>query len=411
MRLPSSRYRITAPVLSTVLIATTLITDPARAAAPPAPVLWEGVVHGDDGQPAEAEVVAYARPAGADLGTGNALVEIARTQTDGSGRYRLRSGHVDALRAVEDEDGWANVMVVAFGGDGDMSLAVDSVAWQPTGGSDGLRAASAAEDRGRWVTTPAERELAPGRTRAFRAAADQGEPPEAVAVERPAVMTLSPSGEMRVSAQGATVAPRIPMCAGPQKTKNMGVHPVDVGELHLNRDWTGKFEYRSTSSTSFQVGVHQDGKGWSVGGSTSSVADNWSRTGNEHLTENMYRYAAEMIFERYAWRCEIASRWQWVYTLEPARWIGGLPRTDGGTSPPCNPRYKSTVPPSGHHERVTGSSTTLSKAISVAGFTGSTTTTTGRSVYQYWKSQRNEQRYLCGSTRIITENTRVHSPA
>src|SRR5205814_5378204 len=69
------------------------------AAVPAAPTLWNGTIVGADRQPLQAEVVAYARPAGLGLNEGSApLREIARSRTDGSGRYVLRSLHTEALR-------------------------------------------------------------------------------------------------------------------------------------------------------------------------------------------------------------------------------------------------------------------------------------------------------------------------
>jgi hypothetical protein len=126
-------------------------------------------------------------------------------------------------------------MVVAFGADGSVAMAVDSVAWQPSGGGT-VGAASAGAVSGRWVTSPSERERR-GRVRA--ASVDGKEPTADTSVERPSVLVLASSpGQPVVAAQGATVGPRIPMCAGPHEAKDMGVHPVRVGEIHLNKDWT-----------------------------------------------------------------------------------------------------------------------------------------------------------------------------
>ena len=90
------------------------------------------------------------------------------TVTDDAGRYVLRSGNTDALRAVATESGWTNVMVAAFGPDGSFSLATDSIAWAPAGG---IRAAGVDDNpnRGRWLTTPADRAAAEEGT--FRATA------------------------------------------------------------------------------------------------------------------------------------------------------------------------------------------------------------------------------------------------
>jgi hypothetical protein len=382
-------------------------------AVEPVPVLWEGIVVDSDGEPAQAEVVAYARPAAADLEVGNALTEVARTRTDRHGAYSLRAAHAGAMRAVEDEAGWANVMVVAFGEDGTVSMALDSVAWLPDNPAAALRAVSSDGDRGRWVTTPVERIRAQSHHDKMLATGVDGPSSAEIATERPAALVLGDApGRPLVTAQGASVGPRVPNCYGPQSSKKMGVHPVDVGEIHVNRDWKGIFEYRQASSTSFQVGSKWEGKGWSVAGSTSSVKGEARGAGNKVLTgPNLYTYAAEMIFEQYAWKCEVGREYKWIYTLEPETWTTGLPRRDGGPAPKCNPRFKSTVSPNGFLYREDGSSTTHEAGISVHGFTGSTTTASSAGVYQFWENQRNEQRYLCGSTAFVHKNTRVHSPA
>jgi hypothetical protein len=70
-----------------------------RAAVPVAPTLWEGKIVAADGRPLAGEVVTYVRPAGLGLDEGSApLREIARTRTDGSGRFVLRSLLVALLR-------------------------------------------------------------------------------------------------------------------------------------------------------------------------------------------------------------------------------------------------------------------------------------------------------------------------
>jgi hypothetical protein len=116
----------------TVLTAVTIMifaAPIARADEPTTPLLWEGTIVGTDGRPAAGtEVAAFARPAGADLRATEALAPVARTTTDDAGHYVLRSGHTDALRAVETDSGWTNVMVAAFGPDGSFSMATDSIA-------------------------------------------------------------------------------------------------------------------------------------------------------------------------------------------------------------------------------------------------------------------------------------------
>jgi hypothetical protein len=95
------------------------------------PVLWSGEIRTQDGSAADgADVVAYARPPAASIKHGQEMVEVARTTTDGSGRFVLRAWP-DTAMSLANQAGWATVMLTAFSDDG-MSLAVDSVAFEPT---------------------------------------------------------------------------------------------------------------------------------------------------------------------------------------------------------------------------------------------------------------------------------------
>jgi hypothetical protein len=401
--------------LLTAVAVTTFAAPIARASEPSLPVLWEGTIAGPDGQPAPGtEVVAFARPAGADLlPTESGLVPVARSSTDRSGHYVLRTGRTEALRTVESDSGWTNVMVAAFGPDGSFSLATDSIAWEPAGG---FRATGVDDNpnHGRWLTTPAERAAAEAGSFRATAAAD----PDAVNRDRPAVMTLADGSSNRpIKAQAAKPPPlrQEGMCAGPYKTEKLplpdqGVF-TPVGELHLDRAWSGEFAYTSTHSTSFQVGVRHDGGGWAVAGSTSSLKDGTSQAGNDAgLTENhMYTYAADIDYDRYTWKCNQGDSWHWAETVEPAAWRGGLHRTDVGPAPGCNPAKTSPVVPLGYYRRGQSESTTLTDAISVAGFKGSVTTSVSKGINYVWHNNVNQQRYLCGETGYITTDTRISS--
>ena len=57
-------------------------------------------------------------------------MEVARTTTDESGRFVLRAWP-DTAMTMADQAGWTTVILTAFTADG-MSLAVDSVAFEPT---------------------------------------------------------------------------------------------------------------------------------------------------------------------------------------------------------------------------------------------------------------------------------------
>ena len=118
---------------------------------------------------------------------------------------------------------------------------------------------------GRWVTSPAERFREPG---TFRATSAEDE--TATAAERPAVLVLDPAGKPehgRISAMGS--APKARRGCWKVGEKDLGVRPVKVGELHLNRHWGGNFTYTSTRSSTFQIGVSQSGDNWKLGGSVS----------------------------------------------------------------------------------------------------------------------------------------------
>ena len=202
----------------TAVAAVTFAAPVARAAELQSPVLWEGTIVGADSQPASGtEVVAFARPSGGDVAASDApLVPVARAVTDGTGHYVLRSGNTSALQTVQTDSGWTNVMVAAFGRDGGFSLATDSIAWEPGGG---FHATVAGDNpnRGRWLTTPAERAAAESGTLHATAAPD----PDAVARDRPAVMTLTTGPDRPIKAQAAKPPPlrQEGMCAGPTKTQ------------------------------------------------------------------------------------------------------------------------------------------------------------------------------------------------
>jgi hypothetical protein len=377
------------------------------AAVPAAPTLWDGTIVGADSQPLQAEVVAYARPAGLGLNEGSApLREIARTRTDGSGRYVLRSLHNESLRAAEDQNGWTNVMVAAFGDDGSFNLAFDSLAWAPAGGFH----AQGADDpaKGRWVTTPAER-LAAEQGGIQALSADAAEDPTEVANEHPLKMVLSDRGDRHFSAQGSPPWPDKPAdrnCMTVLKSEEIG-NGIDtkVGETHLDRDWTGSFEYSNSRSTSFQVGVRRAGQGWSVGGSTSSLQNSKSITGASPQLppQHMWNFAADLRYGHYTWRCYGAgARWYDAESIQPFTWKGGIHQSEGGPEPVCDPTHTSPIPPGGHHDRRNMESATYDGGVSVAGFIGSVTTTIATGVTTTWNNNSARERLLCGDRQDLT---------
>jgi hypothetical protein len=386
------------------------------AAAAAAPTLWGGTIVGADSRPLQAEVVAYARPAGLGLDEGSApLREIARTRTDGSGRYLLRSLHTETVQAAEDQNGWTNVMVAAFGDDGSFNLAFDSLAWAP---ADGFHAQTADDPaKGRWVTTPAERLAAEqGGIRAL--SADAAEDPAEVAKEHPTVMVLSDRGDRPISAQSSAPWPDKPAdrnCMTVLKSEEIG-NGIDtkVGETHLDRDWTGYFEYTTSRHSSFQVGVRQGGQGWSAGGSTSSLQNSTAINGTDpHLpAQNMWNFAADLRYGHYTWRCYGAgARWYDAESIQPFTWKGGITPSAGGSEPACDPKHTSNVGFNGKYERHEKQSTTYEGGISVAGFVGSVTTAIGTGVQTVWFNGAPRNRQLCGERADIAgvRPTRIRS--
>lgn len=370
-----------------------------RAAVPVAPTLWEGKIVAADGRPLAGEVVAYARPAGLGLDEGSApLREIARTRTDGSGRYVLRSLHTDVLRQAEDQNGWTNVMVAAFGDDGSFNLAFDSLAWAPAGG---INAQSADPAKGRWVTTPAER-LATEQGEIRALSVDAREDPAEVATERPPTMVLSNQGERTFSAQGIPNPdkPADRNCLGVTKAEQVGDGiNTKVGEVHLDRDWTGNFSYSSTKSSSFQVGVRQAGQGWGLGGSTSSMqrSEFENHSAPELESSRLWNFAANLRYGHYWWRCYGGGRWYDAESIQPYTWIGGLPPSVGGPEPGCNRSHTAAVQGNrGWAVRQAGRSTTYERAIDVLGFAGSVTTTHGDKAQTVWVNKAPQTRFLCG---------------
>lgn len=402
--------------VTVVVVALGLIGSPAVRAEVPAPALWAGKIVGVDGHPAAAEVVAYARPAGLGLDEGAApLREIARTRTDGTGRYVLRSLHTDAVRSATDQDGWANVMIAAFGDDGSFNLGFDSVSWIPAGG---FSAASADSPRkGRWVTTPAERQAAErGEIRAL--SADATEDSAEVAKERPTTLILSGRGEPRFSAQGKPPRqkPADPNCIGLLDSKDLDVYFTKVGEVHAAPEWSGYFAYTTTRSTSFQVGIRHAGQGWSVGGSTSSMQNSRSATttGDKLAPGNMYNFAADLKYGWYKWKCYSRDSWYEGEMIQPYTWKGGVRQTTGGEEPRCGAGHESPIPPDGgKHVRHEDQSTTYEGGVSVAGFSGSVTTTIARGVETIWYNNAPRERALCGEREDLASirPTRIRSLA
>ena len=383
-RRPVSRVVVAACVVAGGMIS---VASPASAAAEE-PMLWSGTVRTMTDVAPDTLVLAYARPPSKLLAVdGPPLVPLGQTTTDSTGHFALRALPTPAVTALADESGWISVMVAAITPAG-MALAVDSVAWDaPTH---------------RWVSDPAERV---GGTR-------QTPSGEAPATERPAelvIPTSSPPTTVRTS-EGHSPDPG--WCVGPLKAEDAGTSGVGVGEMHLNRSWGGFFNYANTKTTSFQIGASADGSHWKVAGSSTMSHQSSSRqdvTFDPNASEHVYNWKAIMIFKLFTWRCGMPGNWKEMKTLEPVDWTGFMDRPEGGEPPPCNPRYRGGIPGGQRYWREGTSSQTLEGAVSLFGFSGSTTAATSEVVQNRWDNSLPYKRDLCGSKDWISKNTRIHS--
>lgn len=393
-----------------VLCASLAIQPIASASESAPPVLWAGEIRNQDGTAADgAEVVAYARPPAVSIKAGQELVEVARTTTDDSGRFVLRAWP-DTAMSVADQAGWTTVMLTAFSRDG-MSLAVDSVSFEPTPQFSAKSVGTEARRSGRWVTSPAERFRKPG---TFQAMSVEDE--AAVGTERPAVLVLDPAGKPepgRISAMGKSV-PKARRGCWKVGEKDLGKRPVKVGELHLNRHWAGEFTYTSTKTSSFQIGVSRSGDNWKLGGSVTLGDEISDESGGDIPALNadtVYLWDAEMVFKRMSWGCGGETNYYFIDTVEPVLWTGTMWQYSGTTEPPCHPDYLAAVGPKRYHLRREGASVTYQAGIGVAGFTGNVTSAMSQTVVHKYENTVDNHRFICGSTAYVTRHTRVTSLA
>jgi hypothetical protein len=374
------------------------------------PVLWSGEIRTQDGSAADgADVVAYARPPAASIKHGQEMVEVARTTTDGSGRFVLRAWP-DTAMSLANQAGWATVMLTAFSDDG-MSLAVDSVAFEPTTQYTAKSVGTPTRRSGRWVTSPAERFREPG---TFRATSTEDE--AATAAERPAVLVLDPAGKPEqghFSAMGSV--PKARRGCWNVGEKDLGVRPVKVGELHLNRHWAGNFTYTSTKTSSFQIGVSRSGDNWKMGGSVTLGDEISGKQGGPGYpardANQILAWDAQMVYKRLSWGCGGEMNYYFIDTVEPVLWTGGVWEYPLVDEPSCNQRFRMPVGPNRYYERQEGSSVTFHAGIAVAGFSGDVHSAVSRSVLYRWDNTVNAHRFLCGSSAFVTESTRVASLA
>lgn len=382
----SSRRSLLGVFIGAAALAASSVAVPAAKAdlGVPLPVLWEGRVQ-EDGQPADAEVVAFLRPPAEALVPGVPLVPLARTRTDSNGHFTLRSLPTPDVSALTPESGWTTVMVAAFTDDG-ISLAMDSVAWKD-----------------RWVTDPSA------------LLGDKRLAQMVFPSERPNVLVTVPMKSRKPSGSDQDEA-HAPSGAGScwlTGAEGLGHKLVDVGELHLDQNWGGVFSYTNTRSSSFQIGVSHEGAGWKAGGSVSMSKNSTFGQPQEVPSANHERYwsyKADMDFKKFDWACNKGyPDVHHAATVEPIRWRGGMEQVAGGEAPRCNRDFITPVLPHGKPFREKGQSMTLHGAISVAGFSGSMTSGFSDAVRNEWHNPLEVHRNLCGSTDILTANTRVRS--
>jgi hypothetical protein len=126
----------------------------------------------------------------------------------------------------------------------------------------------------------------------------------------------------------------------------------------------------------------------------------------------MYNFAADLKYGWYKWKCYgNGDRWYDAESIQPYTWKGGLRQTEGGDEPRCHPAHMSPVVPDGRYVRHEKQSTTYEGGVSVAGFTGSVTTTIARGVQTEWHNLLLRERQLCGDREDIASfhPTRIRS--
>ena len=378
------------PLSRLLLVVATLglltLSTPALAAED-APVLWTGTIQSASGGGAPADVTAYLQPT-ADMTWGDQAVEltpVASTTADANGRFLLRARYDDRFRAAEDRTGWISVLVVAMTADG-MSMATDSIRYDAV--------------HERWSTLPAEAEPA-------GAIEAQGVGRDAPSTDRPAVMQLHPSpapAEPRFQAMAAKQR----ICYQKNDTREVGVTQVTVGELDLDHNWGGQFNYVDTNTSTVEVGFRYETEGvWSAGGSTSFSKEGGSESINPVDPAGSYRhhyYRADMVFSTFKMNCGGRT----AYELKPTMWTGGM-RLAPAPTMACQTKYKTPVTPNGSFVRQDGSSQTFSGSFSIVGFGGGATSVNSKSVRHEWKNASPHTRDLCGVSNRLTKDTRVVS--
>ncbi len=125
----------------------------------------------------------------------------------------------------------------------------------------------------------------------------------------------------------------------------------------------------------------------------------------------MYHFAADLKYGWYKWKCYSRDRYYEGESIQPYTWKGGLRQTEGGNEPRCDPAHMSPVLPGGRYIRRDKQSTTYDGGVSVAGFTGSVTTTIARGVHAEWRNLLPRERQLCGESQDIADArpTRIRS--
>ena len=357
-RSPVIRRRRFAAALAAVTVfgASLSIQAIAHADETAPPVLWEGVIHTPDGKAADgADVVAYARPPAASIKPNQELVEVGRTTTDSSGRFVLRAWP-DTAMSMADQAGWATVMLTAFDGDG-MSLAVDSVSFEPTAPYSAMSAEPNATRRpGRWVTSPAERFREPGTYRA--ASVEDG--PTADEAERPAVLVLEPGGKAEKGRFSAMrMAPKPGAVAGTSGRRIWACgsqgwrappQPALGRQLHLHEHEVVQLPDRRFAKRD----------NWKLGGSVSLGDEISGESGGPDLpardADELYLWDAQMVFKRLSWGCGGEMNHYFIDTVEPVQWTGGMwqyarhRRAPLQPPLPCGGRPKTPLYPQGRIE-------------------------------------------------------------
>lgn len=380
----------------------------AEAAEPPfassLPLLWSGQVLSANGRPAKADLTAFLRPPASAIPAADsaapapASIPLASTTTDGDGSFELRA-EPPAVPAEYRPGGWLHVMILATGDDGSWMVANDSMRYVPP---------TPTAPKGAWLSTIA----AEDRLRSLRA----GPLPKASVVDRLVAEDLTSGMERPDVLQLVRPVPGAARGSG-NRWKGPGDPYVGcsalaaegredgfrtIADIDVGPAWSFKVGYTDTRTTSWDVGVEQNGGSWKAGGTTSfsnSMSGGFNAEYGPYPNRFRESYQVKLTHAKVLWRC--ASRTSpgpfYIRTVEPERWTGGT-FNQGEPIIPCNPREREPVGGRTEGWRKDGRTSKYSASAAVFGFSGGAAVTYERNILLKWRNHLGHPRDVCGET-------------